>query len=120
VKNDPTGTPLFMMGTFQDITPRKIMEEEIARIAQEWQRTFDATNDAIWILDNEQRIIRSNRAAERIFQRPPGEIVGRHCWEIVHGTDQPIPGCPMVRMRTTLQRETMEFQFGDSWYEITV
>lgn len=120
VKNDPTGTPLFMMGTFQDITPRKIMEEEIARIAQEWQRTFDATNDSIWILDNEQRIIRSNSAAERIFQRPSGEMLGRRCWEIVHGTDQPIPGCPMVRMRTTLQRETMEFQFGDSWYEITV
>ncbi|HII76745.1 MAG TPA: PAS domain S-box protein, partial [Methanolinea sp.] len=120
VKKDPEGAPLLLMGTFQDITPRKLAEEEVARIAREWQRTFDATNDAIWILDQEQRIIRSNTAAKRMFRRTPGELLGHHCWEVVHGTDRPIPGCPMVRMKSSLQREIMEFQVGDQWYEITV
>jgi PAS domain S-box-containing protein len=120
VKKDSEGAPLLLMGTFQDITPRKLAEEEVARIAREWQQTFDATNDAIWILDKEQRIIRSNTAAERMFRRTSGELLGRHCWEVVHGTDRPIPGCPMVRMKSSLQREIMEFQVGDQWYEITV
>jgi hypothetical protein len=29
-----------------------------------------------------------------MFQRRNEEIVGKHCWEIVHGTHQAIPECP--------------------------
>jgi PAS domain S-box-containing protein len=85
-----------------------------------WQRTFDATNDAIWILDHDQRVLRSNKAAERYFHRPFGEMIGKHCWEIVHETTQPIPECPILRVRKSLHRETMELQVGELWFEVTV
>jgi hypothetical protein len=27
------------------------------------------------------------------------ELVGRTCWELIHGTSEPIEGCPFERMR---------------------
>ncbi len=97
---------------------RQRTEEQVRKAAREWQATFDATNDAIWILDQEQRVLRSNKTAERLFHRTSEELIGKHCWEIVHGTAQPIPECPNLRMRNSLRREAMELQIGEGWFEV--
>ena len=106
--------------TALDITARKRLEQELARTAREWQTTFDAAQDATWILDREQRILRCNKRAEELFQRPCWELAGRHCFTIVHGTTEPIPECPFLRARKSLHREMMELQIGDRWYQICV
>ena len=103
-----------------DITESKRAEEEITHMAQQWQRTFDATNDAIWILDKDQRVLRSNKTAERLCHRPCSELIGKHCWEIVHHTAQPIPECPFERAKNSLHRETMDLRIGESWFEVDV
>ncbi len=103
-----------------DITERKQVEEEIARTAREWQTTFDATRDAIWILDPNHRILRTNKTAESYFQRPCSEMMGKPCWEIVHGTTEPIPDCPFVRSRKSGRRETMDLQTRERWFEVIV
>lgn len=104
----------------QDITARKRAEEEIARAAREWQTTFNATNDAVWILDREQRVLRSNRMAEQFFQRPIEQLIGQHCWEIVHGTAQPIAACPILLAQHSLRRESAELQIEEEWFQVTV
>ena len=111
---------IIALSSINDITKRKQAEEELEKTARQWQTTFDATNDAIWILDKEQRVIRSNKTAERFFHRPYEEFIGKQCWELVHGTRQPIPECPILRAKHSLRRETMELQIGDSWFGITV
>jgi PAS domain S-box-containing protein len=104
----------------EDITKRKQAEEALIRIAQEWQATFDADRDAIWLLDTNHKIIRSNKKAEMIFKLPLSEMIGKHCWEIVHRTTQPIPECPSLRARKSLTRESMQMQIGQNWFEIFV
>jgi PAS domain S-box-containing protein len=99
---------------------RKQAEEDVFMAAKEWQTTFDTTNDAIWVLSQDQRVLRSNKTAEKIFQRSNEEIIGKHCWEIIHGTQQPIPECPLIRAKESLKRETMELQIDKNWFEITV
>jgi len=103
-----------------DVTERRRAEAEVERTAQQWQTTFDATNDAIWILDKDHRVLRSNRTAERFFHRPCFEMLGQHCWVIVHGTADPHPECPFVRARQSGRRESMEFKFGELWMEVAV
>ena len=103
----------------RDITERKRAEEAVARTAREWQITFDASNDAIWLLDKEQRVVRSNKMAQQTVNHPDGRAVGQHCYEILHGTTEPIPECPVQRAQESLRRETMELQIGDHWYQIT-
>jgi PAS domain S-box-containing protein len=120
VLKDANGNVTGALSTARDISALKKAEEEVARTAQEWQSTFDSTNNAIWILDQDHRVLRSNKTAERFFHRPCGELIGKHCWEIVHGTAQPIPECPILRARKSLCREIMELQIGDVWFEVTV
>lgn len=86
----------------------------------EWETTFDAINSAIWILDRDFHIVRANSTSRQMFQLTESEMIGKHCWEIVHGTGEPIPGCPIVRSKNSLQREHMELQLGDRWFEVMV
>ena len=116
----PGGEIVGTQGVHFDITALKQVEEEIKRVAQEWQNTFDATKDAIWILDLNNRILRANKTAKKFFKRPCSEMTGKPCWEIVHGTTEPIPNCPYVRSRKSGQRETMELQQDGRWFEVIV
>ena len=88
--------------------------------AQEWQTTFDAMEDSICIIDLDSRILRCNKATERILGRPQNEIIGKFCYELVHNTDQPFENCPVVRMKSSRGRETMEFETEGRWLEVTV
>ena len=47
-------------------------------------------------------------------------MLGKHCWEIVHGTTAPILHCPTCKVKNSLHRETMELQDGATWSQVTV
>src|SRR4030042_991673 len=118
--NDKDGHYTGVIAGVIDITERKKAEDEITRAASEWQITFDASNDSIWILDQDQRILRSNKTAERFFKRPINELIGKHCWEIVHDATHPIPDCPILRVTKSLCREVMDLNIGENWFEVNV
>ena len=105
---------------FENITGRKQMEEALREAAIKWQTTFNAIDSAIWLMDNDMRIMIANEATQRMLKRDPQEIVGCHCWEIVHGSHAPIPECPIGRAKQTHRRESMELQINNQWYEVTV
>ena len=46
-------------------------------------------------------------------------MIGKHCWEIFHSTQEPIPECPIQRMRKSLKRERTELHIDDRWCEVT-
>ena len=117
--HDARGQSIGFRVSGHDITERKQAEEAIARTAREWQTTFAATNDAIWLLDAEHRVLRANKLANEVFPCACGGVIGRRCWEVVHGTTGPVPGCPVERARQSLRRETMELQIGERWYLVT-
>lgn len=114
------GRVVKVSGDIQDITERKRAGEELERVAREWQVTFDAGHDAILLLDRDGRVLRANRAAERIFGVPATECVGKHCWEIVRGAAEPCPDCPARRAQRSLSRENLELPVGDLWVEVTL
>ena len=82
-------------------------------------RILDAIGSAIWMLDDQSRILYFNKAAERLFHRSVAEITGRPCWEIVHDSMQ-ILDCPTVRARASGNREKTELEFGERWLEVAV
>ena len=117
---DAGGRVSGLLGVILDITERKRAEEELARAVREWQTTFDATNDAIWVLDQDHRVLRSNQTAERFFHRPCRAMLGEPCWTIVHGTTAPYPDCPSERARQSGHRELMELRVGEQDFEVRV
>jgi two-component system, cell cycle sensor histidine kinase and response regulator CckA len=103
-----------------DITDRKLAEDTLRAVAKEWQITFDAVGSAVWLLDDNQRILRANHATSTIFGKDPGDVIGHFCWEIVHKSSCPLPECPAIRAQNTLRRESMELPIGDRWLEVVV
>ncbi|MBN1833630.1 MAG: PAS domain S-box protein [Deltaproteobacteria bacterium] len=104
----------------QTISDYNQTEEILARSSIDWQTLFDAVNDSIWILDDKQHIVLCNKASELLFQRSSKEMIGRPCWEIVHGTGQAIPECPFSRSRQSLKRESVEIQIAQNWFQLTI
>ncbi len=98
-----------------DITERIRAEEDIANSAKQWQATFDSISDAIWLLDEDQYIIRSNKAAEQLYPNQPGKA----CYEIVHGTSKPIPDCPVLLAKQSHHFESAEIRIGEAWFLVT-
>jgi len=107
-------------GFILDVSERKEAEEALRTVSRQWQTTFDSVSDVMWLLDGQSRIQRCNRATADLFGGEPDRILGRHCWEVVHGSSGPIEECPIVRMQQTRHRESMSLRVRDRWYEITV
>lgn len=59
-----------------EIVERKLAEEEISRIAREWQTTFDAIRDPVLLMDSDYGITRANDAAGAFLDLPLSEILG--------------------------------------------
>ena len=94
-------------------------EEAIRNSARQWRMTFDAVSDAILLLDENMRILRCNTAMRDFIERPFDDIIGQHCWRLVHGTTEPFKECPAMRARETLQKETLELEAGDRWLQVS-
>jgi|GEM_PF-1117967 len=99
---------------------RKRAEAALKMAAREWLTTFDAMSDAVWLLDADSRITRCNKATAELFGKEPSEVLGRLCWEVVHGADRPISLCPAALLRRSLHRESLEMEFDGRWYSVTV
>jgi len=84
---------------------QRIEKEEIAN---EWQETFNSITDLISIQDTDCRLIRVNKAYASAFHKTPAELEGRHCFNIVHGTDAPIENCPHIQTLKTDASQTEE------------
>lgn len=95
-------------------------EQRFRQLAEQWQTTFDATSDVIWVLDTEQRILRSNKAAERAFGCTAAEMIGKHNYEIALKASEPPPRSPFRRMLESLRRESLEMQIDERWFNVVV
>lgn len=59
----------------------------ITQSQKEWLETFDSIPDVIYLTDAEHRVVRANRAAERITGLTFKDIIGQKCYEVFHGRD---------------------------------
>lgn len=79
---------------------KKVLErtEQITHAKKEWERTFDAIDTPIALLDG-YVIRRINQAYSRRVGRPFREILGRKCHEVFASRDSPCPACPLAKGR---------------------
>jgi len=84
-------------------------EEKVKQTAQEWSTTFDAITDLVSIYDNNSRIIRVNKAFAEAFHKKPRELISRSCYEVIHGTSEPVANCPLQKTVKTKKPAKVEF-----------
>ncbi|RPJ05249.1 MAG: sensor histidine kinase, partial [Deltaproteobacteria bacterium] len=84
-----------LANAFKDLSERLDQSLGLLRSsARDWERTFNSVADAIYILDEESRIVRLNRSASNLLKVNFNEAIGRPCYELMHGTDKPPEFCP--------------------------
>ncbi|MGO9865042.1 MAG: sigma 54-interacting transcriptional regulator [Terriglobales bacterium] len=83
---------------------------ERKRAEEDWILTFDRVSDSVMLLDPDYRVRRANRATSEMFGVEPSQIIGRHCYEVVHGLNAPPEACPLQRMMKTGREERSDIE----------
>jgi two-component system NtrC family sensor kinase len=69
--------------------------QRVESAKQQWEASVDACQDQVMVLTSEHEIIRANTAVAEAAVLAIQQIPGRRCYQVLHGLDQPIEGCPM-------------------------
>ena len=119
---DAAGSLVGYRGADTDVTERQEMENKIKKAAEEWQTTFDSSQDLIFILDKDFKIVRVNAATLSFFKLPIERILGNPCYSLMHGTGEPPEICPFRAVMETKRHEETEFYDPkrDAWFQVSV
>ena len=75
-----------------EIEPHSPPSTAVSHLAAQWQRPeileaiFDQLSDALFVYDRTLHIVGVNQSAQRLFNMPAEELVGKHCQELFHCT----------------------------------
>jgi len=83
----------YIVAIVRDITERKKIEEKIIKAKEEWEDTFDAIAEILFIHDKDNKIIRANSAYEQMAGIPFSEFIGKPYYEIFPRTESPDDLC---------------------------
>lgn len=97
-----------MVVSFIDVTEQRIADEKIKAAAREWERTFDAISDLVFIQDKNNVILKVNKACAEALKVASQDIIGKKCYEMLHGLNQPFPGCPFQKTKKDNKAYTEE------------
>jgi PAS domain S-box-containing protein len=81
--------------------------EMVARAKQEWETTFDAMSDGIFIFDREGCLKRVNKGGAAMESTSPQELLGRKCCDILR-TSAEDQACVVERAILDLNSSTIE------------
>ncbi|MCK5486071.1 MAG: GAF domain-containing protein, partial [Desulfobacterales bacterium] len=98
---------LLMDGMWK-LVQRKRSDEKLKQAATEWAITFDSITDPVSIQDRDFKLVRVNKAYANAMNAKPDDLIGKFCYNVVHGTDECIPNCPHKQSLETKQPSIIE------------
>ncbi|MFC1634050.1 PAS domain S-box protein [Planctomycetota bacterium] len=106
---------------YRKLREYKKADDDLGCTSVEWTATFDATKDSIMVIDSDSRITQANLATSRLLGKPLEEIIGKSCWQVVHGTRQPPKGCPLKKALSSGEHEEAELYLQEKniWIEVS-
>lgn len=94
VFRDSSGAVGGIIGISHDITDRKKAAAEIRRSRDEWERTFDAMSDLIFIIDDHHTILHINQSALDALGVQRDDALNQKCYACMHGLAHAPDFCP--------------------------
>jgi len=91
----------FILAEEKEKNHRKEQQEAQNRILhakEEWEKTVDAVDDVITIIDPSFVIQRINKAGRERFNADFSEIIGRHCYEVFQQSREICSDCPILKV----------------------
>jgi len=88
---------------------RRQAGEKIKLENEEWETTFNSITDLVSIQDKNFKIVRVNKAYADALEVKPEKLIGKYCYEVIHGTNEPWLNCPHKKTIETKKSVTEEF-----------
>ncbi|CAI8898706.1 sensor domain-containing protein [Methylocaldum szegediense] len=104
---DRNGRPVAGTGIVQDITQRKLAEDEVRHAKELIQLVVDSIPVYVALIDREQRYVLVNRGYEDWFQRSRGEIIGKRMPELM---DPEVYEQAKPRVQAALSGEAVRYE----------
>ncbi|MDD3295819.1 MAG: PAS domain S-box protein [Candidatus Omnitrophica bacterium] len=96
------------IGVARNIGKRKKVEEKLRQAALEWERTFESISDFVFIQNKDFTIIKANKAFIEAMGGEPEAVIGKKCYQVLHKSHAPWPGCPFEKTLTDNKPHTEE------------
>jgi len=68
--------------------------EQVALAEQELENIFESISDMVCFIKKDYAVKSINKAVSKRLGKPPGEIIGKKCYEVFHGMNEPWSKCP--------------------------
>jgi PAS domain S-box-containing protein len=91
-----------------EICKRQKTQDELVQASRQWSNTFNTISDFITVINKEMKMVRVNKALCDFVGKDAEELIGQPCYEIMHGTKEPWPGCPHVEAMESGKTTTSE------------
>lgn len=80
-----------------------------------WEKAFEAVSESISIVDEEQTVRDCNEAFAGLVGLTPEEVIGRKCYQLVHGLDQPPEGC--IACKAFEEQKSVNLEFHEDYLD---
>jgi PAS domain S-box-containing protein len=91
-----------------------LLFEEISKEKKEWERTFDAITDMVWIEDGRQRVVRANHTLLMKTGYSKTEVTDKHCADLLDKMGiAPAGGCLCAETLSCKKPSFQEIKSGN-------
>ena len=94
----------------------KALTAQITRALEEWITALDVLKDPIFLHDESFRIIRCNKAYQRLAGLPFEQIIGRQYYDVFPKSGGPMPHCRRVKEIPHVASAEDEIKVGDTLF----
>jgi len=111
IRRDKKRNVLSYEGIIRDVTETKKLMRAIREAKEEWEETFNAIEDAIFLVDRTYTIQKTNKGLAKLVGKDLTDIIGQKCYKLLHGMDHVPKFCPrplVVKTRSSHSGELWE------------
>jgi PAS domain S-box-containing protein len=105
---DNYGNNLGYVLVFRDTIDKKRIENELKMAVKDWQNIFNAISDCVLIIDLKGYILNSNGVYESLIGLKTENIIGQHCYNIMHCSSEFIKDDLIEKIKHNRMREYFE------------
>jgi PAS domain S-box-containing protein len=87
--------------------------EQVKLTEQELENIFESISDMVYFVTEDYVVKNINKAVSLRLGKPPEEIIGKKCYEVFHGTKEPLAECP--HQKTVQKREAFVEEVEDPY-----
>ncbi len=82
---------------------------------------FNAAKDLLMVLDLDFKILKANLATSKFLNKSNNEIIGKTCYQLIHGISKPPKECPLNIVKKSKKHEEAECYLSekDIWLQVS-